>query len=99
MFNFPQPERGHRRTETIKPRRSNTIELTCDIHSFMHGWIYVSDGSDSMVSTDGHFAITQVPDGVYTIKVWHPTLGEQEVEVTMEGAQEVSVDFEFHAAD
>ncbi len=99
MFNFPQPERGHRRTKTIKPRRSNTVELTCDIHSFMHGWIYVSDGSDAMVSADGHFAIKQVPDGVYTISVWHPTLGEQEVEVTMEGAQEVRVDFEYNATD
>ena len=99
MFNFAQPERGHRRTEKIKPRRSNTVELTCEVHSFMHGWIYVSDGSNCVVSNDGQFSIKQVPDGVYQVKVWHPTLGEQEVEVTVEGGQEVRVDFEFGAAE
>jgi len=33
------------------------------------------------------------------VTVWHPTLGEQEVEVIMEGAEELTVDFEFDAAD
>ena len=99
LFNFAQPERGHRRTEKIKPRRSNTVELTCEVHSFMHGWIYVSDGSACVVSKDGHFRMTQVPDGTHTVTVWHPTLGEQEVEVIMEGAEELTVDFEFDAAD
>lgn len=99
MFNFAQPERGHRRTEIIKPRRSNTVELTCDVHSFMHGWIYVSDGGDCEVSKDGRFRITEVPDGVYSVTIWHPILGEQTVEVTMEGAQDVSVEVEYHGAE
>jgi len=99
LFNFAQPERGHRRTETIKPRRSNTVELACDIHSFMHGWIFVSDGSACVVSPNGRFKISHVPEGTQTVRVWHPTLGEQETEVTLTGAREVTVDFEFSAAD
>ncbi len=95
LFRFPQPERGHRRTETIEPKRSSTVELTCDIHSFMHGWMYVSDGSSCTVSADGSFKISGVSDGVHTIKVWHPTLGEQEAEVTLNGSGEASVDFEY----
>ncbi|MFQ5701803.1 MAG: hypothetical protein ACE5HU_08170 [Acidobacteriota bacterium] len=99
MFNFPQPERGHRRVETIKPRRSNTVELTCDIHSFMHGWIYVSDGSRCVVSRDGLFKFTQVPDGTHTVIVWHPTLGERRVEVTVNDAQEATAEIEFSATN
>ncbi len=99
LFRFPQPERGHRRTETIEPKRSSTIELTCDIHSFMHGWMYASDGSSCTVSDDGGFKINGVADGVHTIKVWHPTLGEQEAEVTVNGGDEASVDFEYPLGD
>ncbi|MFQ5667302.1 MAG: hypothetical protein ACE5I7_12840 [Candidatus Binatia bacterium] len=95
MFNFAQPERGHRRTETIKPRRGDTIELTCDVHTFMHGWIYVSDGSTCVVAKDGHFRINGVPDGTHAVKVWHPTLGEQEKEVRVAGGKAIQVDFEF----
>ncbi len=97
MFNFAQPERGHRRTETIKPRRSNTVELTCDIHTFMHGWMYVSDGSACIVSKDGRFRISDVAEGVHTVKVWHPTLGEKKATAVVKGAQETTVEFEFAA--
>lgn len=99
MFNFAQPERGHRRVEKIKPRRSDTVELTCEVHAFMHGWIYVSDGSACVISKDGHFKIADVPDGTYTVKVWHPTLGVQEAEVTVAGAEEVRVDFQYTASE
>ncbi len=98
LFNFAQPERGHRRTENVKPKRSNTVELTCDVHTFMHGWMYVSDGSACVVSKDGTFKISQVPDGTHKVKVWHPTLGEQEKQVTVSGGQAASVDFEFGGA-
>jgi polysaccharide lyase family 4-like protein len=42
------------------------------------------------VKADGSYKIADVPDGGYTVKVWHPKLKPAEKPVTVAGATEAS---------
>jgi len=42
---------------------------------------------------EGHFEITGVPAGQYTVAVWHPKLKAQPKPVTVEAGKPATVDF------
>ncbi len=96
LFNFSQPEQGHVREVAVKPRRGNVVELACDIHDFMSGWIFVPENPFAVVAAEGSFELAGIPAGTRTLKVFHPTLGflEQEVELAAGKTAEVSFVFE-----
>jgi len=96
MFNLAQPKLGQVNKKAIKTRRGNAVELSCDAHSWMAGWLYVLEHPYySVVGGDGAFSIDDVPPGTYTLKAWHPELGEleQEVEVGAGGSVEASFQY------
>lgn len=93
VFNFQQPKQGHTRVEKIRPRRGKAIQLTCDIHDFMSGWIFVPENPYATVAKDGTFEF-QVPAGAQTIKVYHPVLGTVSKPVNVAAGQKVSVEFQ-----
>lgn len=85
MFNFGQPPEEPVITTPIRPRRAREIRIECDAHDFMLGWIFAADTPYSvLVGPDGGFAIDGIPPGTYTVRAWHPYLGSQEREVTLE---------------
>ena len=43
-------------------------------------------------ATDGAYKIAGVPDGSYTVKVWHPKLKTIEKTVTVSGPTEVDLE-------
>lgn len=55
--------------------RAGVITLGCNIHDWMLGYIYVS-ATPYFARSDkaGKGAISNLPDGEYTVKVWHPQL-------------------------
>lgn len=57
--------------------RAGIVTLGCNIHDGMIGYIYVTE-SPWYGRTDSHGALQlkDIPDGLYTIKVWHPRLAE-----------------------
>lgn len=62
------------------------IKLTCDVHSWMSGWIVVSEHPYYAVSgKDGFFELTGVPEGKYELVFWHEVLGEERVVVVVKG--------------
>jgi len=72
------------------------IRVTCDVHSWMEGWVVVSDERlTSVTDESGGFAFTDVPAGEHEIRVWHETLGEQTATVVVEEGQEATVSIEF----
>lgn len=52
------------------------IQLSCDIHRWMQGWIYVFEHPYYAVTdAQGRFEIPEVPKGRYTLVVEHPAVG------------------------
>ncbi|MEX2146203.1 MAG: carboxypeptidase-like regulatory domain-containing protein, partial [Candidatus Rokuibacteriota bacterium] len=68
---------------------------TCDVHSWMLGWIAVMPHPFFGV-TDGNgtTTIANVPPGKHTVEVWHETLGKQTKDVEVKAGQTAKVSFE-----
>ncbi len=97
VLNFAQPKKGDVQTKAIKPRRGEAIQLTCDVHDFMSGWIFVPPNPWAVVAPDGTFELTGVPAGKRTVRVYHPILGTQEQQVELAAGGEARADFVFKA--
>lgn len=96
IFNMAQPDLNQVNTKKIKTRRSQVVQLACDAHNWMSGWIYVQENPyNAVVGADGSFSIGDVPPGDYVLKAWHPVLGvqEQAFSVDANGVAQVAFDF------
>lgn len=66
-------------------RRAGRIEVPCDAHDWMSGWILLFEHPYFAVTDpEGNFTLGEVPPGGYTLKVWHEALGELSREVVVE---------------
>src|SRR5256886_4343789 len=78
-----------------KFEKPEIIKLTCDVHSWMLGWVAVLPTPFFAVSdASGAAKIENVPAGKQTVEVWHETLGKQTKEVDVKAGQGVKVGFE-----
>ena len=77
-----------------KFEKPEMIKLTCDVHSWMLGWVAVVPGLAGVTDKDGVTRIENVPAGKQKIEVWHETLGKQEKEVDVKAGQVTKVSFE-----
>jgi plastocyanin len=81
-------------------RRSETFRVTCDIHSWMEGWIVVAENPYTVVTDEnGAFTLTDVPPGQYTLRMWHESLKPTEQRVTVRAGEETQVDFKLTKED
>ncbi len=95
MFNFGQPDPGDLIQE-IKPRRSSYISINCEAHNFMFGYMMAPEHPYAVVvGDDGSYSIDNVPPGDYLLKAWHPRLGVQELEITVNGGESTESNFSF----
>ena len=90
-FNVGQPKFNRRFTKTL--HHPEIIKVTCDIHSWMSGYIVVQ-GHPYFTLTDakGLFRLTDVPPGQYDLRFWHEVLGEKSGKVTVKPNEETTVD-------
>ncbi len=99
LFNIAQPNKGQVDVQKIDPSRGNVVELSCDAHNWMSGWLYVLDHPYyALVGEDGHFSIGDVPPGSYKLVAWHPVLGSRAQEITVAERGSVSASFTFRGA-
>jgi len=70
------------------------IKVQCDAHSWMLGWIYVTEAPAAVSDGNGAFKIENVPAGKHKVEVTHPVLGKQTKEVEVKAGQETKVAFE-----
>jgi hypothetical protein len=83
-FNKAQPKFRKVLTEEIE--RPEVIKLQCDVHSWMHGWLFVTDHPAVVTNANGAFKL-DVPPGRHTVQVWHPVLGTQSKDVDVKPGQ------------
>jgi plastocyanin len=71
------------------------IKITCDVHSWMLGWIAVMPHPFfGVTGENGTTKIDNVPAGKHTVEVWHETLGKQTKDVEVKAGQTAKVSFE-----
>jgi plastocyanin len=76
VFNKPQQARADDLALDTFAKAGDVLELSCDVHAWMHAWVVVNDSPYFAVTgDDGAFSITGLAPGTYTLEAWHPTLG------------------------
>jgi hypothetical protein len=88
-INKAQPK--FKKTMTEKFDKPEVIKVTCDVHSWMLGWVAVTPGPAAVTDGDGVAKIENVPAGKQKIEVWHETLGKQTAEVDVKPGQVTKV--------
>jgi plastocyanin len=70
------------------------VTLRCDIHEHMRGLILVLNTPHFvMTDTDGHFRLSGLPAGHYTLKAWIDSRTTREKPVELKNGQTLHVDF------
>lgn len=84
-FNLGTWPKGDHRSYTFK--KECVATLLCKVHPEMEGFVVaVPTPYYAVTKADGSFTIPNVPDGSYTVKVWHPKLKATQKSVTIAGA-------------
>lgn len=90
-FNLGTWPKGETKTYTFK--KECAAALLCKVHPEMEAYVVaVPTPYYAQAKADGSYQIADVPDGSYTLKVWHPRLKGKEKPVKVAGATEA--DFE-----
>jgi hypothetical protein len=84
---------GKGKSKPVTFDKPGIVQVFCDIHSTMSAYVLVVD-TPFVTQPDekGSYAFPELPEGTYTLKVWHPNLGERSMKVTIEdGVTETDV--------
>ncbi len=100
IFQGPQMLSRFEMDEEEKPVRQELPEpgiylLRCGLHIWMHAFIVSARHPYHVVSDDhGNIVLKNVPAGKQTLRIWHETLGEDEIPVEVtDGVTEFSYQF------
>ena len=92
-FNMAQPK--FKKTLDVKIDKPEAIEVKCDVHGWMQGWLVATESPYAAVTDNsGNFKLTDVPAGTYTMEVWHEKLGKNTQKVTVKAKDDAKVNFE-----
>jgi plastocyanin len=84
-FNLGTFGKGEKKSHTFQ--KECFSPLLCIVHPEMEGFVAVLPTPYfAVTAADGAYDIHDVPDGTYTLKVWHPKLKRSEKSVTVHGA-------------
>ena len=90
-FNLGTWPKGETRSYTFK--KECVATLLCKVHPEMEGFVIaVPTPYYAVTKADGTYRIADLPDGSYTVKVWHPKLKPTQKPMTVAGA--TASDFE-----
>ncbi len=92
-FNMAQPK--FKKTLDVKIDKPEAVEVKCDVHGWMHGWLVATENPYFAVTDkSGSFKLENVPAGSYTVEVWHEKLGKSTQKVTVKAKEDAKVNFE-----
>jgi plastocyanin len=93
VFNYAMPVPNHVIPKPLKDPA--LLRITCDVHPWMRAWVYVLPTSAfAMTDESGVYAISGVPPGKHTLKLWHERLGEKEQQVDVPAGGTATVDLQ-----
>ena len=73
--------------------KAGVVTLSCSTHTWMRGYIQVTDELAAVSGADGKFRVEGVPAGPYILKIWHEALKvAAPVKVTVKDGETVSID-------
>lgn len=90
-FNLGTWPQGQSKSHTFT--KECAAVLLCKVHPDMEGYVVaVPTPYFASALADGTYQIASVPDGSYSVKVWHPKLKTSAKPVTVAGATELNID-------
>jgi plastocyanin len=73
--------------------RPGITTLTCSTHTWMRGYVHVTEELSAVSAPDGAFRLEGVPAGTHELRVWHETLkASAPVKVTVKDGETVKID-------
>ena len=73
--------------------KAGVVTLSCSTHTWMRGYLLVSEELGTSTGADGRYKLDGVPAGTYALKVWHEALKiAAPVKVTVKDGETVTVD-------
>ncbi|MEO8483003.1 MAG: hypothetical protein ABI634_12390 [Acidobacteriota bacterium] len=92
-FNRLQPMQGMRESHVFT-EPDVMLRLKCDRHPWMSAYIGIMEHPFfAVTAADGSFTLSGVPDGHYTVAMWHEQLGRLEREAAIVNQHVVHADF------
>jgi hypothetical protein len=84
VWNKPAAPRDPDLTLDGSAHAGDVIDITCDVHPWMHAYAVVQDHTVFAVTgEDGTFELKGLLPGRYTLEAWHPVLGTRSLDVTI----------------
>jgi plastocyanin len=75
---------------------AGVVKIRCEVHPWMSAYIVVTEHPYHAISdVYGEYELSEVPPGVYQLKVWHESLGTQERRIEVRPAATQQLDFTF----
>jgi plastocyanin len=80
---------GQGKSEALTFDKPGLVKVFCDIHSNMSAFIYVPETPWVVQPDDqGRFVLDGLPDGTYTLEIWHPERAVRTQSVTVSATTE-----------
>jgi len=73
------------------------INIKCNIHPWMHGYMAVVKGPYATSDSNGSYTLNNVAPGSYTLTAWQEEYGTQTAKVTVAAGKPATADFTFKA--
>ncbi|HXV14488.1 MAG TPA: methylamine utilization protein [Candidatus Krumholzibacteria bacterium] len=90
VFSYSKPKKfdlgyyGKGKSKSVTFDKPGIVQVFCDIHSTMSAYVLVVDTKFvTQPDENGEYVLPDVPGGNYTLKVWHPDLGERSVKAAV----------------
>lgn len=71
--------------------KAGVVQLVCNTHNWMRGWLVVTSELSAMSGADGAFRLDGVPAGPQEIRIWHEALKAAPAKVTVKDGEIATV--------